>query len=172
MRGGVGDKHGLASIMDAFIFLLAMMALGSFLVANANDGGEGQNTAERHALIERTHAVLASLTLRLPNSSSNDGQVPCVEITSLVRTEEGSDRLILPDWAIPEARRIIVGLLGPGWGFDWAAMDGGSRSVLVGSNHTGAQVEVFASRIEILGAGGVEYSLIFTAWPSAATSAY
>jgi hypothetical protein len=165
VKGRKNDRRALASIMDAFMFLLAMMALGAFLVGNSDDRGEMLED-DWQVLVDRTHAVIASITLKLPDDEGDDEAAPCVEITSLIQLQAGGDYLGLPGWAMTQARAVIAGLLGSGWGFEWVMIYGGMRHVLVSSNSSTIAAEVFASSIGGSGGDFGAYDLILRAWRS------
>jgi hypothetical protein len=157
------DRRALASIMDAFMFLLAMIALGAFLVGSSDEGGEMPED-DWQVLVDRTHAVIASITLKLPDDEGYDETAPCVEITSLIQLQAGREYLGLPGWAVTQARTVIAGLLGSGWGFEWVIICGEMRHVLVSSNASTIATEVFASSIGGSGENGGEYDLMLRAW--------
>ncbi|MDD1755696.1 MAG: hypothetical protein LUQ39_02520 [Methanomassiliicoccales archaeon] len=165
MKGRKNDRRALASIMDAFLFLLAMIALGTFLVGNSNDGWE-MSDDDWQVLVDRTHAVIASITLRLPDDEGYEEGAPCVEITSLIQLQAGGEYVGLPEWAMTQARAMIAGLLGSGWGFEWIVICGETRQVLVSSNASTIGAEVFASTIGGSGENDGRYDLILRAWRS------
>ena len=157
------DGRGLASIMDAFMFLLAMIALGSFLLSGQEDMG-GIEEGESQALVDRVHSILISMTLRVPADDGQGWDAPCVELTSLIQAEETSENLALPDWALPRVEGVISGLLGSSWGFEWGVDCGGVESTLVAHRDPSDSGEVFASRIEGSSRDNATLRFILKAW--------
>jgi hypothetical protein len=156
-------SRGVASIMDAFMFLLAAVALSSFLLGN-QEGSEGMENEQSQELVDRTHVVLASMTLRLPVGEIQQGDPPSVELISLIQPLGKSDQMVLPVWAIPEAQRVISELLGSGWGFEWKVEVGDTASSLVIKGNPLEASEVFASSIEGEGDAEEELRFILSAW--------
>jgi hypothetical protein len=163
VRRFLGDGRGLASIMDAFMFLLAMIALGSFLLSSQEDLG-GMEDDESQALVDRAHSVLISMTLRVPVDDGQGGDAPCVELTSLIQAVETSENLALPDWALPQVEGVISGLLGSSWGFEWGVDCGGVGSTLAAHRDPSDAGEVFASRIEGSSRDNATLRFILKAW--------
>ena len=165
MRGAFRNKRAIASIMDAFMFLMAMMALGAFLICE-----QGQKAAtgdEAQTRVERSLAVLASVTLEVPSSDGFGSQNPSIELLSLIQPTVGNG-FSMPDWAIPQVREIITGLLGSDWSYELSVDYGGSKSILISNGCCPDVAEVFASRMECASAGDV-WMLTLKAWRAEVT---
>jgi hypothetical protein len=161
-RFSKGSK-GIASIMDAFMFLLAAIALSSFLLGN-QEGSEGIENDQSQELVDRTHTVLASMTLKIPAGENQQSDPLSIELVSLIQPLGGSNQMVLPVWAIPEAQQVISELLGPGWGFDWKIEVGDTVSCLVIKGDPLDANEVFASSIEGESDSEEELRFILSAW--------
>jgi len=154
---------GIASIMDAFMFLLAAIALSSFLLGN-QEGSEGRDNDQSQELVDRTHTVLASMTMKIPAGEVQQSAPPSVELISLIQPLGRSNQMVLPVWAIPEAQQVLSELLGPGWGFEWKVEVGDTISSLVIKGNPLDANEVFASSIEGESDSEEELSFILSAW--------
>ena len=161
MRGAFRNKRAIASIMDAFMFLMAMMALGAFLICE-----QGQKAAtgdEAQTRVERSLAVLASVTLEVPSSDGFQSENPSIELLSLIQPTEVGNGFSMPQWAIPQVRGIITGLLGSGWSYELSVDCGGSESILISDGCFPDVAEVFASRMECSSSGDL-WMLTLKAW--------
>jgi hypothetical protein len=154
---------GIASIMDAFMFLLAAIALSSFLLGN-QESSEGIDNDRSQELVDRTHAVLASMTLKIPTGEVQQSDSPSVELVSLIQPLGRSNQMVLPVWAISDAQQVISELLGLGWGFEWKVEVGDTVSSLVIKGDPLDANEVFASSIEGKGDSEEELRFILRAW--------
>ena len=163
------SRQGLASIMDAFMFLLAVIALSSFLLS-VQEGREGNEEDSSQELVDRAHSVLVSLTLALPEDElQNDS--PVVEITSLIQPDINGD-LGLPDWAVPLVERIISELIGPSWGFEWSAVRDAKASTLVTSGSPSSDNDIFASSIQGSNEADLAWRLVLRVWAREPNWAY
>jgi hypothetical protein len=151
---------GIASIMDAFMFLLAMMALSSFLLVAHGDPVEINDKSQE--LVDRAHAVLMSITVRVPLEEIGQASSPSIELTSIIKSVGSIGEMALPAWAVPEVRQTIAELLGPGWGFEWKIENFGVESTLIFQGDLFNAEEIYASSIEGGGEGSVRY--ILKAW--------
>jgi hypothetical protein len=156
-------SRGIASIMDAFMFLLAAIALSSFLLGNQG-GSEGRDNDQSQELVDRAHAVLASMTLKIPTGEIQQSDPPSVELVSLIQPLGRSNQMVLPIWAIPEAQQVISELLGLGWGFEWKVEVGDTVSSLIIKGDPLDANEVFASSIEGESDSEEELRFILSAW--------
>lgn len=158
------SKRGLASVLDAFLFLTAIVALCSLLmVGQVEDIGAADRDWQRH--VERAHVVLMRATLRIHSQGSIYGpDAPFVEIPSLVQVAEGTRAWTLPSWARTEVERIIHDLLGSGWGFEWCVLEDQRYSMLADGGEWHGVKDLYSSSI---GAGvpvGIETRFILRAW--------
>jgi hypothetical protein len=160
VKGVPKRKSGIASIMDAFMFLMAMIALSSFLIL-AEGGEDSSMVHDMRPLVERAHSVLVSTTLRIPVDNDR-GLAPTVDVLSLIQRDGGAVRF--PDWAIPQVQDILSGLLGGGWSFEWSYLCDDASFVLVSSGPVPRSEQVFASTVDVPGATG--YGLMLRAWMS------
>jgi hypothetical protein len=151
----------MASIMDAFMFLMAMVALGAFLFCE-QDQAVGSDE-EAQARVERSLAVLVSVTLEVPSSDGLRSDNPSIELLSLIQPTDVGNGYYLPQWAVPEVRGIITGLLGSGWSYEWSIDCDGSESILISDGCCPVVAEVFASRIECSTSSDV-WILTLRAW--------
>jgi len=161
VRRAFHKDRGMASIMDAFMFLMAMMALSAFLFC---EQGQAVDTDEEsQARVERSLAVLVSVTLEVPSSDGLQSDNPSIELLSLIQPTEAGNGFCLPQWAVPQVRGIIIGLLGSGWSYEWSVDHLGSKSLLISDGCCSDVAEVFASRIECSNSGDI-WMLTLKAW--------
>lgn len=163
MRRAPHKDKGMASIMDAFMFLMAMVALAAFLSCD-----QAQTVVmddEAQARVERSLAALVSITLEVPSSDGPEGENPSIELLSLIQPMGVGNGFSLPEWAVPQVRGIITGLLGSGWSYELSVYCIGSESILISDGCCTDVSEVFASRLECSSHGDV-WMLILKAWLS------
>ncbi len=161
MRRSFHKDKAMASIMDAFMFLMAMVALCAFLFCE--QGQEVATDEEAQARVERSLAVLVSITLEVPSSDGVQNDNPSIELISLIQPTDVEKEFCLPQWAVPQVRGIIVGLLGSGWSYEWSVSCDGSESVLISDGCCSVVAEVFASNIECSSYGD-EWMLTLKTW--------
>jgi hypothetical protein len=140
-----------------------MMALGAFLFCE--QGQEVDADEEAQASVERSLAVLASVTLEVPSSEGLQGDNPSIELLSLIQPTGVGNGFSMPLWAVPQVRDIITGLLGSGWSYELAFDCGGQESILISSGCSPDFTEVFASNIECSNLGDI-WMLTLKAWRS------
>jgi hypothetical protein len=151
----------MASIMDAFMFLMAMVALSAFLY---NEQGQQVATDEEaQGRVERSLAVLVSITLEVPSSDGSQGDNPSIELLSLIQPNGAGNESYLPQWAVPQVRSIITGLLGSGWSYEWSVNCDEYQTILISEGYCPDSAEIFASMIE-WSSYGVIWMLTLKAW--------
>ena len=161
MRRAFHKDKGMASIMDAFMFLMAMIALGACLFC---EQGQAVDTDEEsQARVERSLAVLVSITLEVPSSDGFQSDNPSIELLSLIQPMDAGNGFYLQQWAVPQVRGMITGLLRPGWSYEWSVDCDGSKSVLISDGCCSDMAEVFASRIECSSSSDI-WMLTLKAW--------
>jgi hypothetical protein len=161
VRRSIHRDRGMASIMDAFMFLMAMVALCAFLFCE--QGQEVATDEGAQARVERSLAVLASITLEVPSSDGPQNDNPSIELISLIQPTDVENGFFLPQWAVPQVRDIIIGMLGSGWGYEWSVSCDGSESVLISDGCCSVAAEVFASNIQCSSYGDI-WMLTLKTW--------
>ena len=159
-----GDRRGLASLFDAFMFLMAVTALCAFL-SLAETSEVGEEGPKWEGQVERAHVVLVSSSMQLRKEGSEPGQDEIwVRITSLAIASQGEAGPRLPAWARAEVETMLHQLLGPGWGFSWSLRDEGAGLLLAGEMDVPGDADLFVSNIGVSATGIDGGSYILCAW--------
>ncbi len=157
--------------MDAFMFLLAIIALSSFLLATQmnDDVTEYESYLE---MVERAHVVLFSTTLQVPSNVDQEGIRPSVELISLVQGSGSKGEMEIPEWAKGPVLNIISGLLGTGWGYVWQVTVRNHTSSLAHYGAPSEEDQIYVSQIALDTENEQTMAFTLRAWRTVPTWAY
>lgn len=134
----------MAALFDAWMFLTAMVALGSLMVfSGAGQQGEAGSASLDLDAVHRT-------LLRVTVQEEGGAQVRLSE-TILGQGECWA----LPPRAQAVASQVLRGLLGPGWSYRWSLDHQGTEWMLASSGDGDAPLDLHCSSMEhgVLGEG-------------------